>query len=67
MRPSTCHPSTFILIVLAVCSIGVVREADARQWPVTVPSAAEAEVRQAVDAFFDTMADHDWEKFRLAF
>jgi hypothetical protein len=67
MRPSTCLPSTFILIVLAVCSIGVVSEANARQWPVSVPSAAEAEVRQAVDAFFDTMAAHNWAKFRLAF
>lgn len=68
MQPSPWPPTTFILIVLAVSSIGVVSEINARQWqPVTAPSAAEAEVRQAVDTFFDTMATADWEKFRLAF
>jgi hypothetical protein len=67
MQPSPYLPTTCILIVLAVSSIGVVTEANARQWPGTAPSAAEAEVRQAVDAFFDTMANADWEKFRLAF
>jgi len=68
MRSSTCLPSTFILVALTVCLIGVASEASVPQWPtVPVPSAAESEVRQAVDAFFDTMAAHDWEKFRLAF
>lgn len=67
MRPSTYLPTPFFLILLVMSSIGVGREASARQWPAAVPTAAEAEVRQAVDAFFDTMAAHDWEKFRLAF
>jgi len=66
MQPSPILPSTFIVIVLALSPIEFVTDTSARQWPVTVQSAAEAEVRQAVDVFFDTMAAHNWEKFRLA-
>jgi uncharacterized protein (TIGR02246 family) len=67
MQPSPFLPSTFIVIVLALSPIEVVTGSSVGQWPATIPSTAEAEVRQAVDAFFDTMADHNWEKFRLGF
>jgi ketosteroid isomerase-like protein len=67
MQASPFLPTTFILIVLAVSPIEVVTDTSAQQQSETAPSAATAEVRRAVDRFFDSMAASDWETFRLTF